>query len=411
MRIKVVVILLLLCSVAAWGQSKSQLESKKKKLNEEMKTTSKLIDQTQKSKRGAENKLLLTQQSIRQGKEYITLLNSEIEMLNHDIDSIEAEKLSYIEKLDYLRKEYAEEMKLLYRQSKRNSFADIIYVLTAQNLNQGYRRFRYLQQLSARRKAKAIEIGAIADSLTSQELKLTENREAKAVAMSEREVQQQKLEKQQASQKQQVNDLKKKEKELRKKLTNQQNQIAQLQKKIQQIIEQEIAAAQKKKSSTSTSSKTTSGGTTTYEMSKEEKLIAGNFEANRGRLPRPVASGNITGHFGEHPHPYLDKVMVNNKGIYIQSPAGTDARAVFEGVVTSVFVLPGANSSVIIRHGNYSTVYHNLSTVYVKKGDKVAIKQKIGRIFTDTENGNKTELMFLMYKDKTLLNPELWLAK
>lgn len=103
--------------------------------------------------------------------------------------------------------------------------------------------------------------------------------------------------------------------------------------------------------------------------------------------------------------------MVNNKGIYIQSPAGTDARAVFDGVVTSVFVLPGANSSVIIRHGNYSTVYHNLSTVYVKKGDKVATKQKIGRIFTDTENGNKTELMFLMYKDKTLLNPELWLAK
>ena len=417
MKIKTIAILLMITLAAAgcYGQTRNQLEKKKKKLNSEMQTTQKMIKQTEKSRKGAENKLLLTKQSIRQGQEYINLLNSEITVLDKDIDSIKTVKDDYTNKLEQLRREYTVNIKMLYRQSKRNSMTEIMYIISADNLTQGIRRFRYLQQLSARRKAKAIEIGAITDSLVSQETQLTENKLMKEQAMSEREEQQRRLEAQQISQNKQLNSLKKKEIELKKKQKQQQAQINKLNQKIQAAIEAEIAAQKKKQEEEAkkAGNKTTtpSSGNNSYTLSKEEKLIAGNFEANRGKLPRPVERGNITGHFGVHPHPYLDQVSVNNKGIYIQSPSGTEARAVFEGVVTSVFMLQGANQSIIIRHGNYSTVYNNLSSVYVKKGDKVTARQKIGKIFTDTENGNKTELYFLIYKDRQCLNPEAWLAR
>lgn len=417
MKIRTIAILLIitLTAVGSYGQTRSQLEKKKKKLNSEMQTTQKMIKQTEKSRKGAENKLLLTKQSIKQGQEYINLLNSEITVLDKDIDSIKTVKDDYTNRLEQLRREYAANIKMLYRQSKRNSMTEIMFIISADNLNQGIRRFRYLQQLSTKRKAKAIEIGVITDSLASKETQLTENKLIKEQAMSEREALQKKLETQQKSQNKQLNSLKKKENELKKKQKEQQAQINKLNKKIQEAIEAEIAAQKKKQEEAAkkagNSKTTTPSSSNTYALSKEEKLIAGNFEANRGKLPRPVERGNITGHFGVHPHPYLDQVSVNNKGIYIQSPAGTEARAVFEGVVTSIFMLQGANQSVIIRHGNYSTVYNNLSSVYVKKGDKVSARQKIGKIFTDAENGNKTELYFLIYKDRQCLNPEAWLAR
>ncbi|MBQ0007434.1 MAG: peptidoglycan DD-metalloendopeptidase family protein [bacterium] len=406
-------LILLLLSVAfATAQTRQQLEQKKKKLNQEMQTTSRLINETKKSRKGTENQLVLTRQSIRQGQEYIELLNTEINVLNHDIDSIQYSRNQNLLRLEQLRAEYAINVRLLYRQSHRNAFSMLLYIISADDFTQGFRRFRYLQKLSSRRRAKAQEISDLTDSLTTQQNLLTDTRTQKEVSMDERENQQRILEQRQREQNKQLNSLKKKEKELTAKQKNQRAQIDKLDKKIQEAINAEIARQQAaaKKTNQGNSNKGSSGSAS-YELSKEEKLIAGNFAANKGRLPRPVERGNITGHFGVQPHPYLEKVTINNKGIYIQSPSGTEARAVFEGVVTKVFSISGSNQSVIIRHGNYSTVYSNLSSVYVKAGDKVTARQKIGKIFTDTENGNKTELYFLMYKDRDILNPESWLAR
>ncbi len=148
-----------------------------------------------------------------------------------------------------------------------------------------------------------------------------------------------------------------------------------------------------------------------FTLTKEEKLIAGNFEKNKGRLPWPVEKGIITGKFGPHPHPVWKEVIENNKGIYIQTQKGSDARCVFEGVVSQRFSFPGSNNSVIVVHGNYRTVYSNLTDIYVKEGDKVTAKQKIGKIYTDTEDDDKTSLYFMLWKDKDLLDPESFLAK
>ena len=146
-------------------------------------------------------------------------------------------------------------------------------------------------------------------------------------------------------------------------------------------------------------------------LTKEEKLISGNFAANQGRLPWPTDKGFISGRYGVHPHPVLKHVTTNNKGIYIQTPAGTNARAVFEGEVTQRFSIPGSNNAVIIKHGEFRTVYANLTSIYVNVGDKVSAKQSIGKIYTDGENDNKTELYFQVWKGKVLQNPESWVAR
>ena len=145
-------------------------------------------------------------------------------------------------------------------------------------------------------------------------------------------------------------------------------------------------------------------------MTKVEKALSDNFAANRGRLPYPVAgSYTIISRFGEQQHEQLKYVRTNNNGIDIQTAPGTDARAVFKGVVTRIFTVPGFNHSIIVRHGNYLTVYSNLSQVYVKTGDHVDTRQALGRIFSDPEESNATILHFQLWKEKTKLNPVPWL--
>ena len=146
-------------------------------------------------------------------------------------------------------------------------------------------------------------------------------------------------------------------------------------------------------------------------LTKEETLISGNFERNQGRLPWPTSNGFISGHFGIHEHPVLKHVTTNNKGIYIQTPVGSSARAVFEGVVTQRFSIPGSNNAVIIQHGNYRTVYANLTQIFVREGDRVTAKQAIGKIYTDDERDNKTEVYFQVWNGKKLQNPESWIAR
>ena len=153
----------------------------------------------------------------------------------------------------------------------------------------------------------------------------------------------------------------------------------------------------------------TKGG---YAMTKDELELSNSFSQNKGRLPMPLSGKYmIVGHFGQQQHQELKYVQVNSSGIDIQTTPGTTARSVFNGVVTRVFVMPGYNSSVIIRHGNYLTIYSNLSEVFVKAGDKVTTRQSIGRIYSDPEENNRTVLHFQLWKETTKLNPEPWLNK
>ncbi len=392
-------------------QSIAELEEKKKQALENLAQTNKLLNETQKSKQGSVNKINLIKRNIKERKTVIQSLNGQIDALERNIGVLRTEKQQLEERLRYLKADYAK----LIREThvRRNHFSPLLFILSSDNAGQAYRRFRYLQEFSDYRKKQAFEIQRVTAQLAVKEKNLTNDVDKKERVLTEKEREAKKLESDRQQESKMLTQLQKKEKKLKDQQKKQQRQANELNNKIQKLIAAEIRKDEERRRQAANQSAKESGKPvpTTFEMSKDEKLIAGNFEKNKGRLPLPVEKGFISGHFGVQPHPVLSHVTTNNKGIYIQAPSGSSARAVFEGVVTQCFMVPGSNSAVIVKHGNYRTVYSNLTEIYVKEGDKVSTKQRIGKIFVDTENDNKTELYLMIYRDTSIQNPELWLAR
>ena len=398
------VLLVSLLAMPIVAQTRQQLEAQKKKTLESLAQTNKLLDETQKSKKGSENKINLLKRSINERNALIKSLNGEISLLEQNIVQLEEERKQLEEKLAFQKADYARLVRETH--ARRNYFSPLLFILSSDNFSQAYRRFRYLQELSDYRKRQAAEILQLTGELEAKGLALQSDKADKGRVMSEKEREAKKLESDRQREKQMLTELQKKEADLKAKQKKQQIKADELNAKIQKLVAAEIKKEEERRRKEAAKQ-----GKPVYQMSKDEQLVAGNFEKNKGKLPLPVERGFISGHFGVQPHPVLPHVTTNNKGIYIQTPAGSTARAIFEGVVTKCFMVPGSNSSVIVKHGNYRTVYSNLTEIYVKEGDKVTTKQKLGKIFVDTENDNKTELYLMLYKDTDIQNPELWLAK
>ena len=398
------VLLVSLLAMPIVAQTRQQLEAQKKKTLESLAQTNKLLEETKKKKKGSENKINLLKRSINERNALIKSLNGEISLLEQNIVQLEEERKQLEEKLAFQKADYARLVRETH--ARRNYFSPLLFILSSDNFSQAYRRFRYLQELSDYRKRQAAEILQLTGELEAKGLALQSDKADKGRVMSEKEREAKKLESDRQREKQMLTELQKKEADLKAKQKKQQKKADELNAKIQKLVAAEIKKEEERRRKEAAKQ-----GKPVYQMSKDEQLVAGNFEKNKGKLPLPVERGFISGHFGVQPHPVLPHVTTNNKGIYIQTPAGSTARAIFEGVVTKCFMVPGSNSSVIVKHGNYRTVYSNLTEIYVKEGDKVTTKQKLGKIFVDTENDNKTELYLMLYKDTDIQNPELWLAK
>lgn len=325
---------------------------------------------------------------------------------------------------------------------RRSSQDKLLFILSADNFAQSLRRMRYLREYADWQKKQASEIIDKQKEIADKQKELEKTRSEKNALLGAREDESRKLQTEESSQKEEVQQLNKKQKQLQADLKKKKKQADALNRQIEKQIAEEIARAEaeakaareraaraernrlaREKAAASgkkvpdTARETeqvreervadTKGG---YAMTKAEKRLSDDFAGNKGRLPYPVSGRHtIVAAFGEQQHQELKYVRTNNSGIDIQTAPGADARAVFNGEVTRVFVVPGYNNSVIIRHGNYLTVYSNLSQVYVKAGDKVSTRQAIGKIFTDTEYGNATILHFQLWKEKTKLNPAPWL--
>ena len=247
-----------------------------------------------------------------------------------------------------------------------------------------------MQEFVAYRKRQMEQITQTQTEIDVQNQLLANRKTERATALKAQQREKEQLDRDQRKQQKMLTELKKKEKDLLAKQKKQQAKVNQINQKIDELIRKQTR--------------------TTQTLTKEQQLLSGGFEANKGRLPWPVAKGFISGYFGEQQHPIYKQVIVNNKGIYIQTEKGASARAVFDGDVTSCIVL-GNSYAVIVQHGSYRTVYSNLKTLAVKQGDHLKAKQNIGTILSDAEEDNKTELYFQIYKDRTILNPSLWLSK
>jgi septal ring factor EnvC (AmiA/AmiB activator) len=427
-----VILIFLSCASILSSQSVKDLENQRKKALQQLETMNKMLNETNKSKRSSLNKITLLNKNIAERKKLINNITAEIQKLDSEVLKLSAEKKELETKLSILKKDYAHLVQESY--INKSSYKQLMFVLSAESFDQSYRRLRYISEYSNYRIQQVNKIQKVTTDISIKTADLNKNKIQKVEVVKEKESETKKLTKDQQKEKVVMTDLQKKEKKLKADLKIQQKKANDLNNKIQSIIAEEIRKAEEKraeeerkrigaenknkKTETTTSKETTTAkeNTTTSKSSvsvltKEETLISGNFAANVGRLPWPSDKGIISGHYGVHAHPVLKHVTTNNKGIYIQTPGGTNARAVFEGEVTQRFSIPGSNNAVIIKHGEYRTVYANLTSIYVNVGQKVSSKQAIGKIFTDEENDNKTELYFQLWKGKVLLNPESWIAR
>ena len=370
------------------ADSVKDLQKKQRKLQEEIEQTNKMLKQTKRDESATLNKLQLIGQNIKTQRKLITTLDNEITALNREMRHLSSTRDSLQVVLERYKADYAQ----MIRQSHyaRMQQSPLLFLLSSDSFQQLVRRTRYLQEFAHFRQEQVRRIERTQHEIDTQNELLQANKNDKQTALSTRKREQENLKRDERKQQTMLTQLKSKEKDLSKKLKQQQKKVAELNKKIDDLVKKQAA--------------------TTTTLTKEQQLLAGGFEANKGRLPWPVEKGLISGHFGKQQHPVYSQVTMDNKGIYLQTTAGSKARAVYKGEVTSCFMI--ANTyAVIIQHGNYRTVYSNLSKLSVKQGDKVETKQAIGTIFTDAEQDQKTELYFQIYKDRDILNPELWIAQ
>ncbi len=373
------------------AQTKAELEEKRNTtLNEityvdnMLKSTAKEKEESMNAVKIIGNKLNLRESVIRGMRDEINLLTERIDLNTLAIDMMEKDQAD-------LKNDYARAIINSYKSQKENP--ELVYILSAKDFNQGYKRLKYLQQVAKFRRRETEIIMELKEQIQSTKDRLQADLSKLSDLKSRQEQQKNLLQSEQQKKQQMVKSLSKKEKQLQKELEEKKRIADKIEKEIARLME-----AERKK-------------TVKSESTPEQRLISENFAENKGRLPWPVEKGIITSQFGIQKHPVLKYVTEDNIGIEITSMGKTPVRTIFKGEVARVFSIKGGNAAVIIRHGKYMTVYQNLVDLKVKPGDKVDTKQEIGSVFCEPDNGNKAILKFMIFEEKEKLDPELWISK
>ncbi|MEY4110049.1 MAG: hypothetical protein RLZZ46_403 [Bacteroidota bacterium] len=426
-----IIIILLLIPAVSFSQNKKELERKKQALQKDISSTNSMLEQTRKSKRKSLNQLLVLNNKISKREEVIKTIGSEVKVIDEQITGNEKEIARLESELSRLKAEYAGMIYVAWK--NRSAYDKLMFLFSSSDFNQAYKRIKYFQQYSENRYRQAALIDSTRGRISGRNKELGDKRKSKSELLTSQEKEKQKLTKEKSEKEEVLTDLQKKEKQLKADLKKKKKDAEQLTSAIKRIIEEEIRksreeamlaakkeeAERKKKEDKKESagkekapekSKTSEPVKESYRLmlTPEAERLGNSFEANRSKLPWPVAEGVITGAFGEHNHPVLKGIKVKNNGIDIATRAGAATRAVYEGVVSGVVSIPGAGQAVIIRHGEYLTVYSNMASVSVSRGDKIKTKQQIGTVLSDDE---KTELHFELWKGSLLLNPAMWLRQ
>jgi len=396
MKILLFTVFFIILSSISFGQSISDLQKKKQDAANEIEYTTRLLKEAQKSERSSLSRLRLLNNRINQRNTIIVTTNSEIIIYQQFIDNNSMVIKMLNTDIEQIKNEYAELIRSAYR--NRNAYDNILFLLSAENVNQAHRRFLYLKRYTSYRENQAEVISAIQLVLNEKIVKLEQQKETKQQLISETQNETKQLSKEKSQQNSEYKKLQNEQRKLRQKLKQQQRIEQQLEREIQRIIEEEARKSRE------------SGGSG-FALTPEQKLTGDNFAQNKRRLPWPVERGIVIEHFGIHRHPVLTNIQIKNNGINIATEIGSKVRAVFNGEVSRVFGISGGNTAVIIRHGKYLSVYSNLREVVVKKGDKVSTKQNIGTVYFDKDDGGKSILKFQIWHESQKLNPEDWIVK
>lgn len=400
-RNKFLIALVLLVTSVLFGTGqdrKTLLEQDKKQIENEIQYNTKLLEETKKTQKATLNQLVVIKKQINSREKLISNLNEEILAINDQIN-INNDLLKELKSdLENLKKEYA--AMIYFAHKNRNNFDRLMFIFSSDDFNQAYKRMKYFQQYSEYRKTQVQLIESTQDSIGSMLETLDSFKNERINLLRSVEHERSNLNSEKEQQNTTIQKLNQKEKELLATIKEKEKAAKKLQKEIEKIIAEEIDRASKKTGTTKKGS---------YDLTPEELQLSSDFQTNKGVLPWPLERGIVSGGFGEHPHPVLKNVMTKNNGIDILTDENAKVRAVFSGEVTRVISVPNYNYVIMIRHGEFLTVYSNLAEVYVQKGDKVNTKQSLGSVHTDGKEA-KTELHFELWQGKTLLNPSTWLA-
>ena len=376
-------------TVSVFGQKdRTELEAQRKALESQIKSTTEILQKTQKSKTKTVNQLKALNAQIRQRQELLESINRELKQVDQETAVQERNKTEAELAIRELESRLTNALQTAYVRSQLQP--TWIFILSAQSIGQALARWVYLRQYKsyilhqmqslARKKEKHL-------TLIHQ---LEENRKAKTLLFHSEEEHKKEIQAEQKTQQSLVNDLGKEEKKLKSQLASTTEKKKKLDDEIARLIREE-------------GNKMTSSG---LSVAPETKALNEQFSANKGKLPWPVSRGLITDKFGEHPHPVLKGIMVQNNGIDIQAEEKAAVKSLFGGTVASVTKIPGYDYMVMVRHGLYFTVYSKVMSVNVKKGDTVTTGQVLGYLGTEDP-----ELHLEIWQDKTKLNPESWLAR
>lgn len=395
----------------AQNQSKDDLQSKKRQLIKEIEQTNRILRETQKNKKATLTQLNALVKQIQVRERLINTISSEIRMLEGQIGKTNSEIDQLKDELAQLKLEYAAMIKFAYR--NQSSYNKLMFVFAATNFNQAYKRLKYLQQFSEYRQKQARYIEQAQSKLEDKMLELEDDKKDKSVLLVDEQQEKVILGKEKNQQETIAKQLTVKESTLKKQISAKQAQTKKLDRQIEDIIRKEIEAARKKAEADAkakgtkmpTGDKTSSSN---LALTPEAQKLSNNFTSNKGRLPWPVEKGTIVEYFGTHEHPQLKGVMVSNNGVDIKTNKGASVRAVFTGRVSGVIQIVGGLYAVLINHGEYTTVYSNLSSVSVKMGQEVTTKQNIGTVATDEE---LSSMELQVWKGISKLNPVDWLAR
>lgn len=387
-------LLMLLLTLSLAAQTVESLNRQIQRAEQEIAKNTALLNQYKKNQQVNERQLKLIRSRMDNRREIVSSLEQQIGLIDRDIEGKNRSVGDLQQRLEKLKEEYADMIYAAYKNFKLNNA--LVFLFAAQDFNDATIRVNYMRRYNRMREQKAVEIDSLTRKLTVQITDLDQQRTVLDKKKETRRRELASLQQDESQYRTANNRLRKNAATVQKKIKAKQAEKQRAQQKLQQIVAEEARRSQAAKRSTAERA---------YDVA-----LTGRFDENMGKLPYPVQGGVIIDRYGKHPHPTQRGLVVNNKGVNIAASRGAQVRCVFEGVVTRILFIPGLNNSVMVRHGNYITVYANLAAVSVKKDQKVALNQVLGTLSSGEDSEDYT-VHFEIWKETTNLNPESWLRK
>ncbi len=415
-----IILSFLLFLVAATGpicaQNRSSLEKEKAKIEKEIKKLNKDLSSVRADKKLTTKQLNALNKKIKEREKLIRNINSQLGIINRELSQTQDSIRLLGRQIDSMKAEYAKIIRALYRE--RIYLTRLNLMFDSRDFNSRYLHRKYFREYSNYRKYQAGLINDRQTQLNTVSQSLEQRRSEQADYLAQEQANRKQLNSEKKQKEQSIQGYDKKAKDLQAQLKQKEKQARQLQQQIQKMINEEIRKAQeakkrqqtanaKKGNTGSTGATTTTTKTNTLSLTPQEEALSKDFQSNKGRLPWPVEKATVLREYGAYTHPSGGKVM--NNGLEILTSAGASVRSVFQGEVTRVFTGPNQQKVVMVRHGDYITVYTDLENVAVKEGSKVSTKQRLGTVHTNDEN--KAEFNFQIWKVSECQNPRSWLAK